>query len=218
MSLNIHKSTKWFLIILACLVLLALGVVGGYYLIINKNQTAKNGGTQNTNTSGSAANTVPEEQAQNGAGWKIFKNFAQSYLIEYPDGATVENASASEGEKDKAANEATCVKISTKYVWVIIAGRNISSDTFCLTTGFGTEWSNAPDEQVTAAGQEYTAHGMKTEAASAGYYKDDYLITLTSGEKIEYGISVNEKYDNQMTKAQAKELVKKIVASFSPAE
>ena len=208
------RQLKWLLGILIILVVIAAGFFGWRYWHTASQPIT----TSNQNNASSTNNTASEEQAQNGAGWKIFKNIGHGYLIEYPDGATIENASASEGEKDKPANQAYCVKISTKYVWVVIASRDIPDDIFCLRTGVGTEWSNAPDEQVTAAGQEYTAKGMKTESASAGYYQEDYMITTLSGEKIEYGINVNEKYDEAMTKAQAKELVHKIVASFSPAE
>jgi hypothetical protein len=216
-------NKKWWWVIGAIIALIIIGVVIFLVIYLNNKKSEKNTSAQNTgNTSQSSedplATNNPNEKAQNGTGWKIFKNFAQGYLIEYPDGATVENASSSESEVSKPANEAACVKVSTKYVWVVIASRTIADDTSCLRTGFGTEWSNAPTEVVTAAGVTYDAQGMKTEAASAGYYQDDYLITTTSGEKIEYGISVNEKYDTAMTKAQAKELVHKIVASFSPAE
>lgn len=198
------KTTKWLLGILIAVILIGLGV----YLLIKFNHQ--------TSTSAESANndTAAAEQAQNGAGWQIYKNFAHGFLIEYPDGATVTNA----GGDDTAATSAYCVKIATKYVWVKIASRDIPDNVMCLSTGFGTEWSNALDETVTAAGQTYTAKGMKTEAASAGYYQDDYLITTLSGEKIEYGIDVNEKNDPAMTQAQAKELVHKMVSSFSPAE
>ena len=207
------KSTKWLLGILIGLILLGLGVFLGYYLPkkLSKNNSTPTATTTNTTTDQTAA---PAEQAQNGTGWKIFKNFAEGYLIEYPIDATVVNAD----NPAAPTNGAKCVKISTKYVWVVIAARDITDDVSCLRTGVGTEWSNAPSEKVTAAGQEYTATGMKTEAASAGYYQDDYMITTLSGERIEYGIDVNEKYDPAMTKAQAKELVHKMLASFSPAE
>ena len=213
------KSLKWILIVLLVLILLAGAFVGGWYWQKKaKEKSSSSSGQTATSSQNNSSSEAPAEQAQNGAGWKIFKNFVQSYLIEYPDGAAVENGSPSEGEKDKPADEAYCVKISTKYVWVIIASRDIPDDVFCLRTGFGTEWSNAPDEQVTAAGPTYTAHGMYTSSASLGSYEDDYLIEVASGDRIEYGIKVNEKLDSTITKAQAKDLVHKIVASFSPAE
>lgn len=214
-----NKRSWWLLGILLALVLIGLGIFLGYYLPKKESKTNANANTNSTTKNSNNANQskTTEEQAQNGAGWKIFKN-SHGYLIEYPDGATIENGSASEGEKDKPATSAYCVKISTKYDWVVIAARDIPDDIFCLRTGVGTEWSNAPDETVTAAGEMYTAKGMKTEAASAGYYLDDYMITTLSGERIEYGIDVNEKYDSAMTKANAKDIVHKMVASFSPAE
>jgi len=204
----------WLLGILIALVLICLGVLGGMCL------TGKFKKESSTTTPTTTTPTSTEEQAQNGAGWKIFKNFAQSYLIEYPQDATVENASGSEGEKDKAASEAACVKISTKYYHVIILGRlaNEETATDCLRTGVGTEWSNAPDETVTAAGPQYTAKGMKTESASLGTYEDFYSFQVSSGERFEYGISINTKDETSMTKTEAKEIVHKIVASFSPAE
>ena len=199
MPLGNQKSTKWILGILIGLIILALGFGLGYFLLkrSEKKETATT--TPATNTSPKTT-TVPEETAQNGAGWKIFKNFAESYLIEYPADATVVNAD----NPAAPTNGAKCVKISTKYVWVIIAAKDIPDTIDCLNTGFGTDWSNAPDETVTAAGPTYTAKGMKTEAASAGYYRDDYMITVASGEKIEYGISVNEKYDDAMTSNRRK--------------
>ncbi|OGD56949.1 hypothetical protein A2V71_03085 [Candidatus Berkelbacteria bacterium RBG_13_40_8] len=216
------KPTKWLLIILAAIVLLSLGFVGGYFIMKkSKNEPAKTKEppkTEETQDSSSSDENVSEEEAQYGEGWNIFKNLSQKYLIEYPEGAAVENGSGTEGEKDKPANESACVTIGNDYVWVTIAGRFIADDAFCMRTGFGTEWGNAPDEQVTAAGQEYTATGMYTSSASAGYYQDHYYFEVVSGEKISYGITVNEKLDGNMTKAQAKELVHKILASFSPAE
>lgn len=202
-------------IVLVLVLLIGLGV-GGYYYYKSKNKITNTTPTATTTTTSNSANdtTIPAEIAQNGTGWNIFKNFGEGYLIEYPDGATVVNVSDPAAPTDGAK----CVKISTKYVWVVISSRNNENEIDCLRSGFGTEWSNAPDEVVTAAGATYTATGMKTEAASAGYYQDDFLITTMSGEKIEYGIDVNEKYDTAMTKAQAKELVHKMVASFSPAE
>jgi hypothetical protein len=213
------KKTWWLLGILLGLILIGLGIFFGYYLPKKVSKTNNNSNSNSTtkNSNNTNQSQTTEEQAQNGAGWKIFKN-SHGYLIEYPNDATVENGSASEGKKDKSAIDAYCVKISTKYVWVVIAARDIPDNIFCLRTGVGTEWSNAPSEQITAAGQTYTANGMKTEAASAGYYKDDYQITTLSGERIEYGIDINEKYDSAMTKAQAKDIVHKMVASFSPAE
>lgn len=210
------KTAKWLLGILIVLILSGFGFFIGYYLPKKESEKAAN--IIMPTLTDDKTNSAAEEQAQNGASWHIYKNFTHSFLFEYPDGATVENASSSEGEKGKPATEAYCVKVSTKYVWMIVASRDIPDNVLCLKTGLGTEWSNAPDEQVTAAGPTYTAKGMKTEAASAGYYQDDYMITTASGDKIEYGIDVNEKYDTTMTKAQAKDLVHKMVASFSPAE
>jgi len=205
------KQTKLILIIVIVLVLLIALGVGGYFYFKKKNQKANS--TQTSTTNADDFTAVPEEQAQNGAGWKIFKNFAESYLIEYPSDATVEN----NDNPATPANGAKCVKISTKYVWVRIASRNIPTDMPCITTSFGTEWSNAPDEQVTAAGPTYTAKGMIFQSASMGTYADDYTITTSSGDKIEYGIGVSDN-DSGTTKAQAKDLVHKMVASFSPAE
>lgn len=216
------KQNKIILIIVIALVLLIGLGIGGYYYYKSKKKKTNTTPVTTTTTTSNKTNQVTDtsdtstssELAQNGTGWKIFKNFAEGYLIEYPDGATVENAT----DSTAPTNGAKCVKISNKYVWVVISSRNNENEIDCLRTGFGEEWNNAPDEVVTAAGATYTAPGMKTEAASAGYYQDDYMFTTMSGEKIEYGIDVNEKYDTTMTKAQAKELVHKMVASFSPAE
>jgi len=158
------------------------------------------------------------EKAQNGDDWAIYKNYKYSYLIEYPKNQTIENYTFDDAEKKLSLENAKCIKISSKYTSVTIQARNTEPDIDCIGGGFGQEWGKAPDEQVMASGVQYTAKGMKTESASAGYYQDNYSFVTASGEVIVYTINVNEKYDDQMTKAQAKELVHKIIASFNPAE
>jgi hypothetical protein len=207
---------KKFKIILVILIVLAVSVSGGlaYWILCRTDDQA----VATSSPSISPSESWPAEQAQTGPGWSIYKNFVESFLIEYPDGATVANASSSAAETNKKATEAPCVKISTKYYSVTVESRNVTDDTTCLKTDFGADWLEAPSESIDGVGGNYTATGFKTEAASAGDYNDFYTIYTPSDYKIQYGISVNEKNDPAMTKAQAKEIVHKIVASFSPAE
>lgn len=225
------KRLKWLLITLHILIVLLIGLLAWQYFATKPSKksvttptTTPVATTKDTDASTATKKgtnddtTAVTEEKSSVDGWKIFKNLTQKYLIEYPSDATVTNGSATAGEKDKAAENANCVRISTSNIDVIIAGRSIDKGVDCLRTGVGTQWSEAPEETVTIAGIEYTVKGMKSESASAGYYNDDYIVTLASGEKIEYGISVNEKMDETATKAQAKALVHKILGTFSPAE
>ncbi|MFA5157946.1 MAG: hypothetical protein WC451_02030 [Patescibacteria group bacterium] len=149
--------------------------------------------------------------------YKEYRNFAIKYLIHYPIEAKIEDI----GEP-KASNieNADCVKISTDNYYVIIGKAEIAEDSpaLCFRTGVGADWGNGPEDSVTAAGMTYTPNGMHTEAASAGYYQDFFMISpVDQRVKIEYGTSVNEKYGT-ISKAAAKELVHQIVASYNPAE
>jgi len=161
-----------------------------------------------SSTSSSAANN-----------WSHFINTAHSYSVDYPAGFTVTNASDSPEDETKTAAETNCLLISNKYVTVKISALGDEEPpSYCLNTGFGQEWSSAPKDNLNIAGTDYVASGMKTEAASAGYYKALYSIQALDGRVIEYGIDVNEKYDSAMTKAAALALAHQIISSYTPAE
>jgi len=215
---------KVLLIVLAVIVLLALGIYIGFKLHGNKN-TADNAPAApdtatmtKTETDALTETDTTESQTTNTTtDWLTYSNFTLSYLVQYPKDAKLEDLS------DPAAadiKESPCLKISNDNFYVLI-GKVISDDNppgLCFRTGVGADWTNGPSDTVTAAGMEYTANGMHTEAASAGYYKDFFMISPVDGRvKIEYGTSVNEKYGT-ITKAQAKDLVHKVVASYTPAE
>lgn len=156
------------------------------------------------------------ESAVTNEGWLLYKNYQNNFLIEYPSEAKIEYMN------DPTTNDirySKCVKISTDNYYILVGSVPSSDDPiFCFRTGVGTEWGQGPTETVTAAGMEYTITGMHTEAASAGYYKDFFMISPVDGRvKIEYGIDVNEKYGT-ISKTSAKEIVHKIIASYSPAE
>lgn len=149
--------------------------------------------------------------------YKEYKNLAIKYLIQYPIDAKIEEISE---PKASSIENAECVKISTENYYVIIGKAEIAEDApaLCFRTGVGADWGNGPEDSVTAAGMTYTANGMHTEAASAGYYHDFFMISpVDQRVKIEYGTLVNEK-NGSITKAAAKNLVHDIISTYSPAE
>ncbi|HOE15554.1 MAG TPA: hypothetical protein PLH82_02715 [Candidatus Paceibacterota bacterium] len=159
--------------------------------------------------------TETNDQTVN-SGWLEYKNYLNKYLIEYPNEAKISDIS------DPAVldiNYSNCLKISTENYYVLIGTAPGENDpATCFRTGVGADWGQGPTETLTAAGMEYTTTGMHTEAASAGYYQDFLMISPVDGRvKIEYGIDVNEKYGT-ISKIDAKEIVHKIIASYSPAE
>lgn len=159
---------------------------------------------------------MTNEEATQNIGWALQKNFQNNYSVEYPKDAIVEDLS------DPTSSDITyskCLKISTDNYYVLIGTAPGEDDIgTCFRTGVGSDWTNGPTETVTAAGMEYTTTGMHSEAASAGYYRDFFSISPVDGRvKIEYGIDVNEKYGT-ISKEDAKGIVHRIVASYSPAE
>lgn len=159
---------------------------------------------------------IESKTATTNEGWSLYKNYQNSFLIEYPTDAQVEDIS------DPVASDihySECVKISTDNYYVLVGTAPTEDDpVMCFRSGVGADWSQGPTETVTAAGMEYTTTGMHTEAASAGYYQDFFMISPVDGRvNIEYGIDVNEKYGT-ISKVDAKDIVHKIIASYSPAE
>ncbi|MCX6810647.1 MAG: hypothetical protein NTY30_02855 [Candidatus Berkelbacteria bacterium] len=172
--------------------------------------------TNNSTTAGTSSTGVVSERSNPGnthADWLTYANFLTSYMISYPADAKIEDLS-----NPKAADIAhsKCIKISTDNYYVLVGSADTSNT--CFRTGVGDDWSTGPTETVAPAGANYTITGMHNEAASAGYYNDFFLINLLDGvNKIEYGISVNEKYGT-ITKAAATDLVHQIVTTYNPAE
>jgi hypothetical protein len=150
------------------------------------------------------------------AGYELYKNYLNKYRIEYPSGATVEDFS--DPVADSIENSG-CLKISTENYYVLIGTKPTEETaTACFRTGVGSDWTNGPSDTLTAAGMEYTTNGMHTEAASAGYYQDFFMIQPVDNRvSIEYGTSVNEKYGT-ISKQAAKDLVHSIIATYNPAE
>ena len=160
--------------------------------------------------------TSDESEQTINSGWLEYKNYSNKYRIEYPSEAKITDMSDPATENIEYSS---CLKISTENYYVLIGTAPEDDDPItCFRTGVGTDWGQGPTETVTAADMEYTTTGMHTEAASAGYYQDFFMISPVDGRvKIEYGTDVNEKYGS-ISKVDAKEIVHKIIASYSPAE
>jgi len=160
--------------------------------------------------------TSDESEQTINSGWLEYKNYLNKYRIEYPSEAKITDMSDPATENIEYSS---CLKISTENYYVLIGTAPEDDDPItCFRTGVGTDWGQGPTETVTAADMEYTTTGMHTEAASAGYYQDFFMISPVDGRvKIEYGTDVNEKYGS-ISKVDAKEIVHKIIASYSPAE
>ena len=160
--------------------------------------------------------TSDESEQTINSGWLEYKNYSNKYRIEYPSEAKITDMSDPAAENIEYSS---CLKISTENYYVLIGTAPEDDDPItCFRTGVGTDWGQGPTETVTAADMEYTTTGMHTEAASAGYYQDFFMISPVDGRvKIEYGTDVNEKYGS-ISKVDAKEIVHKIIASYSPAE
>lgn len=220
-------NKKWIIIISIAIVLLITSVTG--YILYRSYQAKNSNSSSSSNrasdvndetkvskVSPSSTNSTTDSTYDSNntikAGWTELKNTGISYLIHYPDGASVSGIS---GESNDPT-QAKCVKISADYYYVIVA--TVDSASTCIGSYSGEEWHTSPPESVSAAGVEYSATGVFTEAASAGYYYDHLLISPVDGQvKIGYGISVNEKYGT-VSKVDAKAIVHQIIASYSPAE
>jgi len=175
--------------------------------------SAPSASTSTNNSSQTTSNATSTSE------WLTYSNYAIKYLIQYPKDAKVENIPIDDASTATDVKDSMCVKISTENYYVLIGKKPTNTDPVgCLRTGVGEGWINGPSDTVTAAGMEYTANGMHTESASAGTYEDFFMISPADNRVgIEYGTSVNEKYGT-VTKAQAKELVHSIVATYNPAE
>lgn len=216
-------KTSTFVIIVVAVIVLLGGGVGAYYYFSNRGDedSKRSDGAFNKsstavvdeeNETSDAGETPDTEKDENG--WTIYKNYKYSYLISVPTDATITDESEEQGD----IKNSNCVEIKADTYSIRIAPElDEANPTICLRTGFGTEWSEGPSDSIKIQSIDYNPTGMHTEAASAGYYQDYFHIDLVDGHRIEYGISVNEKYGT-MTKIQAKELVHKILQTYSPAE
>lgn len=139
-------------------------------------------------------------------GWKTFTNKSQGYEISYPESGQVAQAQTSGHAADVDPTDGACVslKLPGGYVHILGKTRTDEQAAMCLRTGVGAEYSDFPDLQAEAFGKKYAAKGMGTTSASAGYKKSFYFFETGGGEKIEFGIEVNEKYAPEPTYDQAK--------------
>lgn len=160
-------------------------------------------------TAGSEATN--ESKKQNGeqktpAGWKTFTNQNQGYKISYPEDGQIAQLGTSGHEADVDPTDGACVSLKLDGSYVHILGKNKTDEqmVMCLRTGVGTEWGNISDIEVEVFGKKYTASGMGTSSTSAGYKKEFYFFETSAGEKIEFGIEVNEKYAPEPTYESAK--------------
>jgi len=223
------KGNRLWLITIPIVIILVVGGAFAYdryfdsYFKKEKEATKTTADSSNTATSttesdkdiSSADQNVTSDEAIT-TGYELYKNYLNKYRIEYPSGATVEDFS--DPVADSIENS-SCLKISTDNYYVLI-GTKPTEETAaaCFRTGVGSDWTNGPSDTLTAAGMKYTADGMHTEAASAGYYQDFFMIQPVDNRvSIEYGTSVNEKYGT-ISKQAAKDLVHSIIATYSPAE
>lgn len=218
------KKVIWIVVIsvLGALIL-ATGIYAGvrYYKEKQSEKKADEAKTSTTAsdsttsaTSDSGATSERKNPGNTNPEWLTYSNFLTSYMISYPKEAKIEDMGSPKATK---ISDSACVKISTDTYYVLV-GKVTDQPADCFRTGVAEDWRTGPTETVTPAGASYTVTGMHNEAASAGYYNDFFLVNLIDGtNKIEYGISVNEKY-GQGTKVGAKELVHQIVATYNPAE
>ena len=165
----------------------------------------------NQGTTGSGTTDAEKDKEQTTgqkipAGWKTFTNQNQNYKISYPESGQIAQLGTSGHEADVDPTDGSCVSLKLNGGYVHILGKNKTDEqmVMCLRTGVGTEWGNIPDIEVKAFGKKYTAHGMETSSASAGYKKEFYFFETSAGEKIEFGIEVNEKYSPELTYEKAK--------------
>jgi len=214
----VNKKIIFLVAVVCAFVLVGAGVaIERYWSGKNKSEEASSTQTATATVTKTQSAAAKASATATSTGLKTYKNYTIKYLIEYPAEATVEDMS---DPKADAIENSTCLKISTDNYYILIGKKPSESDEagLCFRTGVGADWSNGPTDTLAAAGMEYTANGMHTEAASAGYYQDFFSISPVNGRvKIEYGTSVNEKYTSA-TKDQAKSQVHKIIASYSPAE
>lgn len=153
-----------------------------------------------------SGNTSQIAEQTKEAEWKTFTNNFQDYKFSYPADGNVVQAQTSGHPADVDPTDGACVSLKLANGYVTILGKTHTDDqaTMCLRTGVGTEWNPIDDVQVEAFGKKYTANGMGTSAASAGYKKEFYYFKTNGGERVEFGIEVNEKYAPETTYGEAK--------------
>jgi len=166
----------------------------------------------NINTNYSVAKKTQDQPEP----WKSFKNTFQNYTISYPGNGKLVQLGTSGRKEDVDPTDGSCISIKFEggYVTVLGKTRNQEITDMCLRTGVGTDWSQAPDIQIETFGKKYTASGMQTASASLGYKEEFYYADVPSGEKIEFGIEVNEKYAPEITYEEAKKILLKILKNL----
>ncbi len=161
-------------------------------------------------------NTTPTEKEENSAipdakelektGWLAYTVENQGYKFKYPATAKIEFLDPSHFEPGSAPPSDSCVTIRLAGGFVTIFGKNNDPNMagVCLGTGLGTEWGPTGKFKAEIFGEEQILDGMKTSSASAGYRKEFYVFNAESGERIKFGIEVNEKYAPEVTYEEAK--------------
>lgn len=176
---------------------------------INANANTNSISNVNANTNAKVSNGNTNAAPDPYLGWVTYTNSKHNYTIKYPAGGTTSL------EDTGVANDDVCVKISTEYIYAIIGIGTQDEKTMCLRTGVGNEWSNTSPLSVTILGKAYSFSGMISQSASAGNHDEFYSGSLDSGEGINMGVSVNEKYDTKGTKfADQKAEMIKMIQSF----
>lgn len=150
-------------------------------------------------------------------GWKIFNNKNQRYKLFYPDTGQIVQMHTSGKEEDIDPTDGSCVSIKLRGGYITIWGKinNPELLTTCLRSGVGADWAPTSNLPVELFGKKYTAEGMETSSASAGYLKEFYHVAVTTGEQIEFGIEINEKYAPELTYTEAKEEIFKTLKTIT---
>ena len=159
-----------------------------------------------------ASKPLPITEQKTEDNWLTYKNYLNKFLINYPKEAKIKA-----DDDIKGIENSNCVRIYTNNYYVLIGGAN-EENYDCFRTGVGADWSSGPKEIVNIGGVEYEVTGMHTESASVGYYEDTFAVpTIDKRVRIEFGVSVNEKYGS-IKKSEAKAILNKILKSYSLAE
>ena len=178
----------------------------------NQNQTTPSVVSPTTLEITQTPKPLPTTDQKTEADWLTYKNYLNKFLINYPKEAKIKAE-----DEVKEIENSNCVRIYTENYYVLIGGAN-EENYNCFRTGVGADWSSGPKEIVNIGGIEYELTGMHTESASSGYYEDTFAtLTVDKRVRIEFGVSVNEKYGN-IKKSEAKATLAKILKSYSPAE
>ena len=195
-----HKSMLAYIVI--GLVILAAGLVGGYYFAQSFKPIA------NSQTTPSP---IPSPEASDEMeGWKVYTNPVDNFTFRYPVSLSLSEI----GEPNK--NDCVLIKADIAYISVK-SSRGSSGG--CIQTGRGTFDVLTPvKENVAINGSSYVASGNKIDSSADLDAKKKYLEYLwiedlkEEGFVIEYGGYYNldelQKYQTE------KQIIKKILSTF----